>query len=116
MNCTHKNYTDFTVGRDASGRLKWRCSTCGVAAFWSSGWTYYGSIECTKCWTANMTGVLCPACAKKLPSESVAADMAVKALRRMDAAAKAKGKVDRLRGKLDEAEQELGVILAEEKT
>lgn len=57
--CAHKTLHDFTAIHLAGGRRKWRCSGCGKVDTWGPTWGYFGSIECKKCWMAEIEWVAC---------------------------------------------------------
>lgn len=66
--CKHKTFAHHTVGRASDdNRLIWRCSACKVLGKWTEQWSYFGSIECRECWTADIEYVACSdACRAKL--------------------------------------------------
>jgi hypothetical protein len=55
--CTHKSTNDFSR-QTPDGRI-WKCSGCGKEGFWDDNWSYYGSIECKKCWAPDIDWVAC---------------------------------------------------------
>jgi hypothetical protein len=64
--CKHKTYRDHTLNPEVRP-LIWRCTACGKTGVWTETWSYFGSIECRICWTADMLFVACSAaCLEKL--------------------------------------------------
>ena len=58
--CAHGIPADHsTLGAD--GRRIWRCSVCGGAGR-GEGWVYRGTIECPRCWYAEVNEVRCLQC------------------------------------------------------
>jgi hypothetical protein len=62
--CTHKTPHDFHEGWcDETGHRLWRCSVCEGVGIWDDGFEYFGSMECRKCWVADIDAVFCgPGC------------------------------------------------------
>lgn len=54
----HKTLHDHSFRRE-DGVLIWICSACNKRAPWSESWSYFGSIECPRCWVANIERVFC---------------------------------------------------------
>lgn len=72
--CTHKTFIDHTSDgyRYPNGKLAWKCSECGLVGPWSDSWSYWGSLECPKCQTADIDWVACSSkCAKALKAKMV---------------------------------------------
>lgn len=59
--CAHKDLNDHST-READGRRLWTCSYCAKKAHWDEDWSYFGNIECSKCWTASIDEVRCGDC------------------------------------------------------
>lgn len=65
--CNHKTISDHSNMMPATNKRLWVCSNCGGRAYWGPTWSYWGNIECPKCWTADIEWVACcDACAGKL--------------------------------------------------
>lgn len=58
MGCSHKTAHDHCE-RQPDGSRVWTCSACGKCGPWSEVWRYFGSIECSRCWMAEMDAVAC---------------------------------------------------------
>lgn len=68
MSCKHWTLEHHSVRR-SDGSRSWRCSCCGTIGPWSESWSYYGSMECKRCWMADIEWVACSAaCAELLRS------------------------------------------------
>jgi hypothetical protein len=63
--CAHGIPSVHQAGRTAHGHPVWRCTECGTEDVWRTGWRYYGTVECTRCWRPQVDRVQCPACATK---------------------------------------------------
>lgn len=37
----------------------WTCSNCKAHGLWTESWGYFGTMECSKCWVANIEFVAC---------------------------------------------------------
>ena len=61
--CAHGLGPEHQAGKNAQGVPVWRCSDCGAQDLWRTGWRYYGSVECKRCWRPEVQRVQCPACA-----------------------------------------------------
>ena len=55
--CKHKSVNDFSRG-SSNGRI-WECSQCGTQGPWDKNWSYFGLIECPKCWAPDIEWVAC---------------------------------------------------------
>jgi hypothetical protein len=62
--CTHKTAHDFCE-RQSDGSHIWTCAACGKREAWSASWSYFGNIECPKCWMTSMDSVSCSDACRK---------------------------------------------------
>lgn len=57
MGCSHKTLNDHSK---PSGDVRvWTCSCCGKAERWSDDWGYFGNLECSRCWMAEVDFAYC---------------------------------------------------------
>jgi hypothetical protein len=69
----HKGINDFSGLTHLNIRL-WICSSCERRASWGPTWSYFGKIECRKCWDMDITWVACSeACARELGGDNLVA-------------------------------------------
>lgn len=57
--CHHKTSDDFS--RVVDGVRIWTCSACGKESAWTDGHGYVGTLECKRCWRAEIESVYCSA-------------------------------------------------------